>query len=147
MAVKFGLLTGAVTLVIYTLAYFIGIDVFLSQGIYWLTMFVFVAGMYLLAQKTVDAGLVDFRSIVRALFICFLIANAMYYLYYYFMINYVDPDIYLQQVARMNPGLEKLNIDETDTSFDLVKYVLSYFQAAIGGFLIASAISYSKKES
>lgn len=147
MAIKFGLLTGVVTLILYTIAYVMGMDIYLSQGLYWISMIVFVALMYVLAQKTVDSGQDDFRSIVRPLFICFLIANAMYYVYYFIMINYIDPEIYTEQVSRMTKGLEKLNIEEKDTSFDLFKYVLSYFQAAIGGFLIASAISYSKKQS
>jgi hypothetical protein len=147
MAIKFGMLTGAITLLIYTLAYFIGIDLFLSQGIYWLTMAVFIGAMYVLAQKTTAQGHVDFRSIVRPLFICFLIANAMYYIYYYVMITYVDPSIYEQQVSRMADGLENLDIENRDTSFQPYAYILSYFQAAIGGFIMASAISYSKKES
>ena len=147
MAIKFGIIAGLATIATFLLAYTISIDAFLSQWIYWGTMLFYVIAMVLLANKVVDQGAVHFREIVRPLFICFLIANLIYYTFYFIMITYVNPDIYTEQVNRMSVGLQDLNIKEVDMSFQFGRYALSYFQAAIGGFMIASSISYSKKQS
>ncbi len=147
MSIKYGLLAGFLIVLFYLIAYFISIELFLSQGLYWITLAVYIGAMYMLALETVKEQPLNFREIVRPLFVCFLLANAIYYLFYYIMITYVDPSIYELQISKMASGFSKMKMEQKDMSFQLSHYILSYFQAAIGGFVVASAIAYSKKQS
>ena len=147
MAARYGLMAGAITVVIYCLAYFINPDLFLSPLVYWTTLALYVIFMLDLASKSVKQGIHNFRDLVRPLFVCFLIANAVYYCYYYIMITYIDPSIFDVQVNKMAEGFKQLNLESKESSFKWSEYILSYFQAAIGGFAIAAVIAYSKKQS
>ena len=147
MAVKYGIVIGLITIVLYLVSYMISLDLFLSTGLYYFTLLLYIAGMYFLAKKEVAGGARHFRDIVRPLFICFLVANLIYYIFYYIMITYVNPDIYEMQATRLASGLEKLNVRQMDTTFTMGAYILTYFQTAIGGFIIAALIAYTQKQS
>lgn len=140
-------MAGAITVLIYSLAHLIKPELFLSPLIYWGTMIIYIGFMYDLALRQIREKPLQFRELVRPLFICFLVANALYYLYYYIMITYVDPSIFDAQVNKMTDGLKQLNLQSKETGFKWSEYLLSYFQAAIGGFAMAAVIAYSKKQS
>lgn len=147
MALRYGLAAGLLTVTLYFLCYLFNIDLFLSQGLYWVSMVIYIFAMYHLSNKIVESGLTTFKEIVRPLFICFLVANGLYYAFYFVMITSVDPEIYQLQIQRMSTDLQELDMTASDTEFKIHHYILSYFQAAIGGFVLAATIAYSKKQS
>ena len=147
MAVKFGITAGLLAVAAYIVAYFISLDAFLSQLLFYLTLSVYLIAMYRLADKTVASGKDSFKEIVRPLFICYLVANAIYFLFYYIMITMVNPEIYTQQTALMAPKMKQLAIEDTNLEFKLSHYILYYFQSAIFGFIVSASIAFSKKQS
>ncbi len=146
MAIRFGLAAGLITCAIYAVAYLISIESFLSPYLHWGSLSIYIIAMYMLAEIVIKSKS-EFKDIVRPLFICFLIANLAFYVFYYIMLHFVDPDIYEMQVRMLTKGLDELDIEDMDTSFTLSGYFLAYFRAAIGGFAIASIIAYTKKQS
>ena len=147
MAVKYGLAAGAITVLVFTLAYLINFDIYLSSIFYWSTTSIYLVAMYMLAAKVTDNGGETFREIVRPLFICYLVANLVFFVFNYIMITYVDTTIYPEQCLRMVSKMKQLELEDTDMTFKLSNYVLQYFQSAIGGFIISASIAFSKKQS
>lgn len=141
-----GIGLGICTVIIYLLAYLISPAYFLSSIVYWATWIMYLLVIYRLSQKAVEQGVVTFQGIIRPLFVTYLVANAIYYIFYYVMVYEVDANLLQIQQQQMVQGLAELNIESTDLqAFTWKNYFFTYIQSAIGGFIVAASIAYSQK--
>lgn len=141
-----GLGIGSLTILIYAIAYFIQPALFLSTAVYWTTWLIYVIGLYQLSQIVVKNGGITFQAILRPLFIAYLVANLLYYIFYYLMVYEIDVTLLQLQQEQLAKGLAELNMDGMgEATFTWKDYFFTYIQSAISGFIVAAAIAYSQK--
>ncbi|MBP7273989.1 MAG: DUF4199 domain-containing protein [Saprospiraceae bacterium] len=150
-SVKIGMFTGVATVIYFLLFYFIDKPLLLHYGVFWSSMIVYLVGMYF-AYKSASN---NFESQLKNCFTVFLIANLIYYVFYYIMINIID--ISLQDELRLQ-AIEALEWSKTyanstapsqlfDTAMEQAKtssfretpakILMQMARGAIGGFLMA----------
>lgn len=146
LGIKWGIGLGIITVAIYLIAYILNPAYFLSSIVYWATWIIYLLIMYHVSQKVVAQGVVTFQGIIRPLFVTYLVANAIYYLFYYVMVYEIDANLLQIQQQQMVEGLAQLNIESTDIqAFTWKNYFFTYVQSAIGGFIVAASMAYSQK--
>jgi len=92
---KFGLIAGIGTVLILLSAYFIDKKLQLSPGVVWSTSIFYIVGMAMAAieERKDNGGFISFKEALKAAFIVFMIANAIYHIFNYFHFNYFDPEM------------------------------------------------------
>ncbi len=154
-AVKFGMLAGLGTIIFLFLFYWIDKKLILSPEIIWSTMFLYLLGMYMapIEERKLNEGYLDFKTALRASFIVWIVANAIYHCFNYVLYNFLDPEmlnIQKQYVRDNAANLEGLmgeenyelfiaNIDNMNYNFATV--LMAYLTALIGGFILAAIIA------
>ena len=149
--VLYGAIGGIVTVFFYVIVYSINKEFLLSPWIHWSSLLIYVAVMIVTADQAVRADLTDFKGILKPVFICFLVANLIYYLYYYILMVEIDPALAEMQMQQMMEKMEELQgspvqTDELDQRGILSSYVFAYFQGAVGGFILSAIIAFAKKQ-
>ena len=154
-AIKFGMLAGLGTIIFLFLFYWIDKKLILSPEIIWSTMFLYLLGMYMapIEERKLNEGYLDFKTALRASFIVWIVANAIYHSFNYILYNFLDTEmlnIQKQYVRDNAANLEGLmgtenyelflaNIDNMNYNFATV--LMAYLTALIGGFIIAAIIA------
>jgi len=95
---------------------------------------------------------VDFKKVLRSGFVVYLIANLLYYLFYYF-IHRQDPQLAELQKELMREWLPRITprdklqkametLEAADFSVTPGAAFFSYMRSAIGGFLLAAGLAW-----
>ena len=153
-----GLLTGMVTVLAFYLMYSFNPEGMLSVGFYWssLILYFFGIALVLLRIKSRQKGLLPFKQALREGFVVFLVANLLFFLFYFWLFNQ-DPgllDLQLEQLKSYaetlepgTPGLEEMRKMTTeDLKVGLGGTIFRYFRGAMGGFLIAGLMAFILKQ-
>lgn len=154
-AVKFGLLAGLGTIIFLFLFYWIDKKLILSPEIIWSTMFLYLLGMYMapIEERRLNEGYLDFKTALRASFIVWIVANAIYHIFNYILYNFLDTDMLTIQKQYVRDNMDNLeglmgtenyelflaNIDNMNYNFPTV--LMAYLTSLIGGFIIATIIA------
>ncbi len=153
-AVKFGLLAGSGTIIFLFLFYWIDKKPILSPEIIWSTMLLYLIGMYMapVEERKANEGYLDFKTALRAAFIVWIVANAIYHSFNYVLYNFLDAEmlnIQKNYVRDNMNGLEGLmgeenhelflaNID--NMNYDISTVIMAYLTSLVGGFIISAII-------
>lgn len=155
--VKYGIIAGGITVGIYLLFYFIDAELIFNSFLNWATV-----GLYLaIAWKAVEdekqaiGGKLEFQQALKVGFTVFVVANLIYYLYYYLLYGVFDPGLEDVQRAVMAETLEARKSMLTEEQYDAFKAslegdglkvgfqntLLTYARSLIGYFLIALGLA------
>lgn len=130
----------------------------LTPLIYWGTLLFYLLAMLggNLVWKNSHKGILPFRKAVQLGFVSFLIANLIFFAFYYWIFN-SDPELVeiqlkmMQEFAESYPvgseartQLESVEITSSDITFG--HCVNKYLRGALGGFLIAVLIALLVKQ-
>ncbi|NNE29667.1 MAG: DUF4199 domain-containing protein, partial [Saprospiraceae bacterium] len=101
LAIYGGVLTGLITVLSFFVAYTVSPETMLSIGFYWASLVFYALGilLVLLRVKNQQNGLLLFKQALRDGFIVFLIANLLFFIFYFWLFKQ-DPgllDIQLEQ--------------------------------------------------
>jgi len=154
-AIKFGIFAGVGTVVFLFLFYWIEKTLMLSPSVIWSTIFLYLIGMYMAAveMRKENEGYIDFRTALKAAFLVWVIANAIYHAYNYLLYNFLDKDMINVQKRYMSEQmaelegvisekyLEELNQNVEILTYDLSQVISTYATSLIMGFLIAMIIA------
>jgi len=154
-AIKFGIFAGVGTVVFLFLFYWIEKTLMLSPSVIWSTIFLYLIGMYMAAVEVrkENEGYIDFRTALKAAFLVWVIANAIYHAYNYLLYNFLDKDMINVQKRYMSEQmaelegvisekyLEELNQNVEILTYDLSQVISTYATSLIMGFLIAMIIA------
>jgi len=154
-AKKFGIFAGLGTVVFLFLFYWIEKELMLSPSVIWSTIVLYLIGMYMAAAEVRrdNGGYIDFRSALKAAFIVWIVANAIYHAYNYLLFNFLDKDMLNVQKSYMHKQMEEmdglisedylevLNNNIEVLSYDLTQVIFAYVSSLIAGFLIAAFIA------
>lgn len=151
---KYGLLAGTASAAYLLIFYFINPKVMLSGWVYWTSWLLFFGFMYWAGRQKREAeGMqLNLKDGLRTLFSVFIIADIIYYIFYYLLFNVIDPDLHLvakeirldsfEQIKAQ--GIDKYgeeSIDslikkasEQDYSISLTKLIVPFAYGVIAGF-------------
>jgi|AntRauTorckE5430_2_1112549.scaffolds.fasta_scaffold00751_8 hypothetical protein len=155
--VKYGIIAGGITVGIYLLFYFFNKELVFNSFLNWATV-----GLYLaIAWKAIDderdalGGKLEFQQALKVGFTVFVVANLVYYFYYYFLHGVFDPGLEEVQRAVMSETLEarkEMISEEQYKAFKeslvgdglqvgLQNTLLTYARSLIGYFLISLGLA------
>ena len=149
---NYGVLAGVVTIALMLLVYQFDKATMLSRLVYWPSLIIYIAFMYkaCLEERKSHGGFLTFQDGLRTAFGTFLIANLIFYVFYYVMFNYVDPGLVSIQAETfrayadaMEPGQAKdmmKAIEKQGFEVTLSSAMLGFAKGAIGGFLLSLII-------
>lgn len=156
-SLRYGLIAGIGTVAYLLLFYFISPRLMLSSWVMWGSMIIFIAAMVVacLQERAQMDRRYTFRSALRSAFLVYVIASAIYYLFYFLLFNVIDPDLVELQRALILENLEHYgnvlgedNVEEMirryqeeDLQVTFGNTVLDFAWGLIGGFIISLVVA------
>jgi hypothetical protein len=155
--VKYGIIAGGITVGIYLLFFLINKELVFNSFLNWATV-----GLYLaIAWKAIDderqaiSGKLEFQQALKVGFTVFVVANLVYYLYYYLLHGVFDPGLEEVQRAVMSEILEarkgmlseeqynafQESLEGDGLKVGLQNTLLTYARSLIGYFLISLGLA------
>ncbi len=156
IAIKYGWIAGVSTVAYFLLFYFINPRLLFNPFVYWASLGVYLALIWraLQVEKEQKEGVLDFKQALRSAFLVFVIANLIYYVFYYLLYNWIDPGLVelqeevmresLEQAGGMLPEEQKkemLRSLEEGLKIEPSTVLLTYARSLIGGFLLALGLA------
>ncbi len=150
---KYGLLAGVLAIGYLLLFYLVNRALILNPAVYWSSVLFYLVCMYkaCLSARSGYGGLLTFSDGLRTAFTVFLIANLLFYLFYYLLFNYIDPDLVALQEASFRQFAEMMNPEEARPMLEamekqgfemtLTATLFGYAKGAIGGFVLALIVA------
>lgn len=155
---KYGIFAGLSTILLLGCIYFYSVFFLTKQlmvhpYVTFGRFLVYAIFMYL-SIKTflkLSPGEKPFKELIKPAFVCFLIANLVFYVFYYIMFKWLDPDLmeasnkymadyFEKQDVKLQPG--KREVLTTDSqSIGLSSTIFAYVREIILGFIIAAILS------
>lgn len=137
--VTYGLIAGIATLVWLTAFYWVDRNYLLTSWVLLATWIFYLWAMYRAAAPEQDEQL---RTYIRPAILVFVVANALYYIYFYLLFAIIDPGLQDLQIAKLDEmnklkdvgGPEALRVSALGT-------FISYCSSLLGGFGLASLLA------
>lgn len=132
-------MAGVLTVGYFLLFYFINRALLLNPWVWWGSLTIYLVFMFRVVQQLDTAA---FRQSLQGAFLVFVIANAIFYLFYYLLFSVFDPGLVdLQgELLEGNPLWEGGNT-ELDLSVTMGRVIFSFAYSLIGGFILALLVS------
>jgi hypothetical protein len=157
LSIKYGIIAGVGVMAFFLLFYLIDKALFFDRGVYWSSLFVYLGFMYLTCQKVFEkAEKPTYFTYLQTAFVVYIIANAMYYLLYFFLYNYIDPSLSSIQEEVVRASLDqnsellnteissqlRSNLDKEGLTFTPNQAFFGFATGLIGGFVLAFIMAY-----
>ncbi|NUO03450.1 MAG: DUF4199 domain-containing protein [Saprospiraceae bacterium] len=134
-SVLYGTYAGLATIAYFFIFYSVSPETMLHWGVNLSSFIFYIAAMYLAVWKS---GQADFRLALREAFTVFIVANALYSLFYYFMFKYFDPKLVdLQYEMMRSSGWTEGKIKREDVTITPGGAFFNYSFSLIGGFILS----------
>ncbi len=156
LSIRYGLFAGFATIIYLLIFYFTNKNLLVNPYIVWATMIFYVAAMYA-AANVVSTD--DFKDYLKAAFVAFLVANLLYYNFYYILFGAIDTQLLeLQQQQAIiqakllaqqanTPQLQQQwqaainDLEQNGAKLSYFQIVQSMAQGAVGGFLLSALVA------
>ena len=142
-SVKYGFLAGVGAVAYILLFYFFSPRLMLSSVVLWSSLAIYLVAMWMAARRALEVGseLTPFREALKAAFTVFVVANLLYYCFYYLLFTVIDPgliDLQRELLAERLEWIGNPQFQPKDLQVTLGNTFLSYCWSLIGGFLLAA---------
>ena len=141
---KFGLIAGSGTVAYFLLFYLINPRLMLHPAIWWASLLIYIWGMVKVLQAT-GAEFGENWSVlvaVRFPFGVFVLANLLFYIFYYLLFAIIDPELVNLQKELLTANENFADqLKDQDLSLTLSGTFFNYIYSLIGGFIIALVVS------
>jgi hypothetical protein len=134
--IRWGIIAGSAVVTTFALVYFIQRPLVLSRGLWLGTGLIYVAAMWWTQSKVVSD---EVKPYIQPGFMVFVVANAIFYLYYHMLFSVFDPELVQLQAGLLQEGGQKA---EDAVAPTLGGTFFAYAQSLIFGFVIASVIGF-----
>ena len=137
---KYGLIAGISTVVLFLLFYFSEPAWMLHPGLWWSSLIIYIWAMVKVAREPAKEGV---RAGLREAFGVFAIANLVFYIFYYFQFTTFAPELVQMQADLMQQSDIFTNEQkaDVDTTIPLSTSVFGYCWSLLGGFILSLGIS------
>lgn len=134
-----GIIAGVLTVGYFLLFYFIDRAFLLNPWVWWGSLVIFLIFMFRVVRQ-IDST--TFRLNLQSAFLVFVIANAIFYLFYYLLFSVFDPGLVdLQREMLADNALWEGGNTEIDLSVTIGRVIFSFAYSLIGGFILALLVS------
>lgn len=162
-AFLFGLLAGIATIGYYLVFYAIDKRLFFHLGVYWSSLLIFIGLMLaaVLQERRQAPGEYTWQQALRVSFAVFVVATAVFQLFYYLFFNFGDPnlvvvqqEVLLENLERYGAQLGEGNAEKLERGLTAknLRYgpgaaLQTFARSAIGGFILSLAMAFiTRKE-
>ncbi|GAB5552431.1 MAG: hypothetical protein Sapg2KO_20220 [Saprospiraceae bacterium] len=160
ISISYGIIAGVATVGYYLLFYFFNRASFFDLYIWWggilpMIVFMFLGGI---AQRKANGGELTFRTALTTTFLVFMVSSLLFYIFYYILLKYIDPDLLRVQQETALANLERFSngkdkdlrpyqefYEEEDLSIAIRPLVFRYVQSLIGGFILSLLAAFTLK--
>lgn len=159
ISLTYGLIAGVVTVGYYLLLYFSNREGFFNLYTWWaglVPMLAFmILGTYQLRKVQSDLNL---STALQTSFMIFVLASLFFYVFYYVLLKYLDPDMLRIQQETALENLERFSrgrgddmeayeeyYQESGLNISLGTVIFRYLQSLIGGFILSLGIAFVLK--
>ncbi len=124
----------------FLLFYFVDRPLFFSPWVWWSSLLLYLWAMIRVAQPEEDQP--DLRRGLSRAFTVYVIANAIYFLFYYLLLVEVDPAMLdLQRELVINHPMYEGKPEDLDLDLTPGKIFFNYSYSLIGGFFLALVVA------
>jgi hypothetical protein len=155
--IRYGLIAGIGIVAYFLLFYSINARLLFNPWVYWASLGVYLALMWKALQDRQQAaeGPLPFREGLRTAFLIFVIANLLYYLFYYTLFGLLDPSLVELQKAVMLESLEQSrsllseqqreemlqSLESGALAITPGKVFFTFVRSLIGGFVLSAGLA------
>lgn len=133
---RWGIIAGGIVVALFAGIYFLNRPLVLSRGLWLGSGLIYALAMWQ-AQKTVEGS--ELKEFIQPGFLVFVVANALFYLYYYFLFAVFDPELVdLQAELLRESGQDPKSAPE----LTIGSTFFAYAQSLIFGFALAAGIGF-----
>lgn len=160
ISISYGIIAGVATVGYYLLFYFIDRASFFDLYIWWggllpMLLFMWFGGA---AQRKANGGELNFRLALTTTFLIFMISSLLFYIFYFVLLKYIDPDLLRVQQETALANLERFSdgkdkdlrpyqefYEDEELSITIRPLVFRYVQSLIGGFILSLLAAFTLK--
>lgn len=158
IALRYGIIAGVSTVAYYLLFYLFARVHFFDLAIWWGGLLPVIALMFITLQKEKMklGGQLNLFQGLQSAFLVFVIGIGLFYIFYFVLVKYIDPDLLLVQKETALRNLERYGgseakdldsykdyYEEGKPDFTLSGLLFRYFQSLIGGFILSLALAFA----
>ena len=156
-AVRYGLIAGIGIVAYFLLFYSINARLLFNPWVYWASLGVYLALMWkaLQDQQQAGEGPLPFKEGLRTAFLVFVIANLIYYLFYYLLFGLLDPSLVELQKEVMLESLEQSrsllseqqreemlrSLENGELDITPGKVFFTFVRSLISGFVLSAGLA------
>ena len=156
-AARYGLIAGISIVAYFLLFYFINARLLFNPWVYWASVGVYLAVMWKALQdgREASGGQLPFQEGLRAAFLIFVVANLVYYCFYYLLFGLLDPSLVELQKTVMRESLEHSagllseqqrqdlleSLEDDGVAITPGTVFFTYLRSLIGGFIAAAGLA------
>jgi hypothetical protein len=157
ISLRYGLIAGISTVAYFLLFYLVNPRNMFLPWLSWSSLLIYIICMWLGCKAFFNENKAEasFRFFLREAFAIYIIANLVYFLFYYLMLEVFDPSlIYVQAevgLAQLEQYADRLDskqfeqlkerLESEDLGLKLNDVLMAFGNSAIGGFIIALAVA------
>jgi len=158
---KYGIGAGVLTIVYMLIFYSIDNALLFSPWVSWSSLAIYIAAMLkaTLSARAESEGLYSFRQGLRPSFGVYVVASITYFIFNYFLYNFINPDlpeiqreIMIQQAADIAEKLgrpelqdQMTDIKTEDLRVSIQNSALGFMWSLMGGFVLSTIIAFATK--
>lgn len=134
-----GIAAGVSTVGYFLLFYFIDRALMLNAWVWWGSLVIYLIFMFRAMQQTEAPS---FRTSLQPTFLVFVLANGIFYLFYYLLFSVFDPGLVdLQREMLADSSMWQDGNSQADLTVTLGRTVFSYVYSLIGGFILTLIVA------
>jgi hypothetical protein len=159
ISLSYGIIAGVVTIGYYLLLYFTNKEGFFNLYAWWaglIPMLLFMVLGTLQLRKKLDT--LSFSTALQTSFLIFVLSSLLFYIFYYVLLKYLDPEMLAIQQETALKTLERFGQGRGDDlepyeefyreeglEISLLTVIFRYVQSLIGGFILSLGIAFVLK--
>lgn len=159
ISLSYGIIAGVVTIGYYLLLYFTNKEGFFNLYAWWaglIPMLFFMVMGTLQLRKRQET--LTFSTGLQTSFLIFVLSSLLFYIFYYAMLKYIDPELLVIQQETALETLERFGQGRGDDlepyeefyreeglEISLLTVIFRYVQSLIGGFILSLGIAFVLK--
>ncbi len=162
LALKYGLILAAISIVLSTIASMTVNVSAVYYGIFTIVnfvLFVIVLGLLAKSVRKANGGYIEFKEMFGAVFVILLVASVLGYIYHYIYTSYIDPDFNQkiidatkEQMSKFAAGSDELEeaLDKIDSEevkapkFSILEMLQSLLFNSLFGLIVAAIVKKAK---
>lgn len=145
-SLRYGLIAGVGVVAYFLFFYAIQDALVLNPYVWWASLVLYLWAMQQAAKKEGEKD--AFLSFLKPAFTVFVIANAFFYCFYYFLFGVFDPSLVdlQREMLAANPRAPE-NLADIDLAVTPTRIFFGYCSSLIGGFALAIGIAFLARQS